>query len=346
MRRFASVILLLIELAPRPAQAQLPDLASVSGQSMPPAELESRPPAKAQVASYEAGLNVPVPLGRRTFLIPGLTYHFDSVSYSNTPPAFTELRAFHSLELPLLLVQLLPNDWALSFRVAPALAGDFRGSDAGLFHLSAMALATRSFSKRLALGGGPLVTYAFGSLLVLPAVSAEWKPLDEVQILAFVPALVSAKYTLSRRVEFGVRADITGNSYSVRDSRVAERWPCVARAADDPATAANEALAASSQCIDHVAYSVGTVGAVVGVRLFESVWWTAFAGATFFRRLDQQNDQDEPVTGGKQTLPNVLVLRSGLAWRIPIESAASSSTAHRSPRPTALRGLELAAPVE
>jgi hypothetical protein len=163
-------------------------------------------------------------------------------------------------------------------------------------------------------------------------VSAEWKPLDDLQVLAFVPALVSAKYTFSRRVEIGVRADITGNSYSVRDSRVADRWPCVPRAADDPATAANEALAAPSQCIDHVAYSVGAVGAVIGVRLFESVWWTAFAGTTFFRRLDQQNDQDGPVAGGRQTLPNVLVVRSGLAWRIPIDSAAPSSSSGRPAR--------------
>jgi len=55
------------------------------------------------------------------------------------------------------------------------------------------------------------------------------------------------------------------------------------------------------------------------------VWWTAFAGKTFFRRLDQQNAYDEPVTGGKQMLPNVFVVRSGLAWRIPIDSAAPSS---------------------
>jgi hypothetical protein len=318
MRRFASVGLISIWLSPSLVQAQLPDLVGVTAEYMPPAELASRMPAKAQVFSYDASLNVPVPLGSRTFLIPGLTYHFDSVSYSDTPPAFTELRSFHSLEIPLLVVQLLPHDWALSFRVAPALAGDFRGFDAGLLHLSALALGTHSFSKRFALGGGPIVTYAFGSLLFLPAVSAQWKPLDDLQILVFIPALVSAKYTFSRRVEFGVRADITGNSYSIRDARVADGWPCVPHAANDPATAANEARAIASECIDHVAYSVGAVGAVIGVRLFESVWWTAFVGTTFFRRLDQQNDQDGPVTGGRQTLPNVFVVRSGLAWRIPI----------------------------
>jgi hypothetical protein len=312
-------------LSPRVVQAQIPDLASVTAQDAPSAGLESRPPAKAQVTSYDVSLNLPVPIGGRTFLIPGLAYHVDSLSYTDTPPAFTELRTFHSLELPLLMVQLLPDDWALSFRVSPALAGDFRGFDTGLFHLSALALGTHSFSKRFAIGGGAIATYAFGSLLFLPSVSAEWKPLDGLQFLVFVPALASAKYTFSGRVELGLRADIAGNSYSIRDSRVANRWPCKPDAADNPATAANEALAARSECIDHVAYSVGTVGAMVGVRLFESVWWTAFAGTTLFRRLDQQNDQDEPVTGGKQTLSSAFVVRSGLVWRIPVDSSAPSS---------------------
>jgi hypothetical protein len=67
-----------------------------------------------------------------------------------------------------------------------------------------------------------------------------------------------------------------------------------------------------------VAYSVG---AVVGVRLFESVWWTAFAGTSVFRRLDQQNDRDEAIPGGTQTIPNVFLARSGLVWRIPRDQA-------------------------
>jgi len=154
MRRLAGVLtLVVLWLSPSRVQAQLPDLASVAAQYLPPAELESRTPAKAQVTSYDASLNAPIPIDSHTFLIPGLAYHLDSLSYSDTPPAFTEPRAFHSLEMPLLMVQLLPNDWALSFRVSPALAGDFRGFDAGLFHLSALALGTHSLSKRFALGG-------------------------------------------------------------------------------------------------------------------------------------------------------------------------------------------------
>ena len=197
--------------APSTVRAQMPDLLGVGAQYMPPAELQGRGPTSAQVTSYDASLNVPLPLGSRTFLIPGLAYHFDSVSYSNTPPDFTQLRAFHSLELPLLVVQLLPNGWALSFRAAPGLAGDFRRFDGGLFHLSAVALASRSFSERVALGGGAVATYSFGSLLFLPAVSVEWKPIDGLVVQGFVPVFMSAKYTFSNRVELGVRGDIAGN---------------------------------------------------------------------------------------------------------------------------------------
>ena len=302
------------------ANAQLPDLAEVSGQYVPPAELVSRPPAKVGMTAFNASANLPIPLSNRTFLIPGLAYHFDSLSYSDTPPNFTELRAFHSVEAPLLAVQLLPNDWALSVRLAPGLAGDFLGFDIGLLHLSALVLGTHSFSSHFSLGGGAIVTYAFGSLLLLPAVSIDWKPLDGVQVLAFVPVLFSAKYTIGGRLEIGVRADIGGNSYSIRDSRVTDVWPCVANASDNPATPANEAAANPAECIDHVAYSVGVAGAQVGVRLFDSIWWTAFAGATIYRRLDQQNINNDPISGGELTIPNEFVVRSSLAWRIPIDS--------------------------
>lgn len=73
-----------------------------------------------------------------------------------------------------------------------------------------MALASRSFSERVALGGGAVATYSFGSLVFLPAVSVEWKPIDGLVVQGFVPVFMSAQYTFSNRVELGVRGDIAG----------------------------------------------------------------------------------------------------------------------------------------
>lgn len=304
-------------LSPAKARAQFPDLLDVSAQYMPSAALEDPRPAEAHVASYDASVNVPVPLGESTYLIPGLGYHVEAVAFSRTPPDFIDLRMFHAAEVALLFVQMLPSDWALSLRVAPGLAGDFRGFDSGLLRVNAVALATRSFSERLVLGGGGIVTFSFGSLLPLPAVYFDWKPLDGFQVEGFIPSFVNATYTIEDRVEIGVRTEIGGNAYAVRDERIASAWPCVPGTADDPATPHNEGAARRAQCLDHVAYAVGMAGVTFGVRAFDSVWLTAFAGHSIFRRFEMMNDDDERVPGGLQMLPNVFSFRSGITWRIP-----------------------------
>lgn len=295
-------------LCPAQVQAQFPDLVDLSAQYLPGVPLEDPRPLEVQVASYEGTLNLPIVLGKNTFLIPGVGYHNDAVSYAHLPPGFTELRAFHSIDVPLLFVQLLPNDWSMSVRLAPGLAADSPGLEAEQLRLSALMLFTRSFSERLVLGAGGLASYSFGTLLPLPALYAEWKPIDGWRIESFLPAFVDSRYTFWDRLELGLRADIAGNSYAVRDERIHNAWPC----AGDGALGADRA-----QCFDHVAVSTGVVGLVTGVRLFGSVWWTAMGGYTVYRRFDQRNARDERVSGGLQAMPDAPFVRTNLTWRIP-----------------------------
>src|SRR5262249_29254528 len=154
---------------------QLPDLVEVSGQYRPGAAVDDPRPTRAQVSSYEASINVPIPLGPKTFLIPGVSYHVDSVSFDDAPPGFVDLRAFHSIEIPVMLLQLLPDDWSLTLRVAPGVAGDMQALDTRMLRASALVLATRSFSPRLVAGAGGLASYTFGTFLPLPAAYVDWK---------------------------------------------------------------------------------------------------------------------------------------------------------------------------
>jgi hypothetical protein len=293
----------------------------VNAQYLPGVALAEPRPVEAQVASYEGSLNVPIVLGEHTFLIPGVGYHADAVSYAHTPTGFTELRAFHSLDVPLLFVQLLPDDWSLSLRLAPGLAADSPALESEQLRMSALALGTRAFSERLVLGAGGLVSYSFGTLLPLPALYAEWKPVDGLRIETFLPAFLDVRQTFWGRLELGLRADVAGNAYAVRDERISAAWPCAAQpraagAGSDPIAAAL-IPADPAQCFDHVAYSVGVVGLVAGVRLFGSVWWTALAGHSVFRRFDQRNAEDERLPGSLQALPDAFFLRSGITWRLP-----------------------------
>jgi hypothetical protein len=302
---------------PRSAAGQLPDLAEVSVGYLPGATIEDHAPASAQVTSYDVAVNAPIPLGKTRFFIPGVTYHADSASFADTAPGFVELRRFHAVDVSLLGVQLLPGDWSVSVRVAPGLAGDFRDLDGRSFRLGAMALVAHAFSPRFVLGGGALVSYQLGSVLPLPAVHVEWKPLRNVQVEAFVPAFAQARWTIAGRVELGVRSEFNGNSYAIGDERIAGAWPCRASGGDVSGTPGDESQARPDECLDHLTYAVGSAGATAGVRLFSSVWLNAFGGHTFFRRLERNNEERDPIPGGVDDLPNVPFFRVGLAWRMP-----------------------------
>jgi hypothetical protein len=145
----------------------------------------------------------------------------------------------------------------------------------------------------------------------------DWRP-SPFHIETFLPAFFDAKAILGDRLEIGLRAEVSGNAYAVRDARVAKVWPCAPNPVDDPTTSQNELVPQRRECFDHVAYSVVTAGAMVSVRLFGSVWMSAFGGRSLFRRFELMNDDNDRITGGAQDLPNAFFVRSRLAWRIPM----------------------------
>lgn len=293
-------------MVPELAYAQVPDLVEISGQYMPGKHSAESPNVRPQVSSYDVALNAPIPLGEETFLIPGLTYHVESVSFDDAVvPGFTPLRAFHAVDLPILFVQLLPDDWSLSLRGSIGLAGDFEKVDGGMIRASGMAMATKSFGDDLVLGGGVLASYGFGQFLPLPALYAEWKPFDPLTIEAFLPAFVDAKVTAGDRFEIGYRAEIQGNQYGVRDERVSEAPPCAGPDAEP------------SRCVDSVAYSTITVGPRASLRLYATVWLDLYAGHSIYRRFEPMNDSGDAIAAGAQTLPNAFFVRSGITWRLP-----------------------------
>ena len=300
------------------AEAQFPDLIEVSGQYMPGSSVENAPVGEAQVAAYDVAINAPIVLvDDSTFLIIGAAHHVDSISFTETPPGFVDLRALHSTELSLLFVQLLPHDWSLSIRLAPGIAGDYHRIDSDMLRLNSVAMASHAFSERFILGGGVITTYSFGSFLPLPALFVDWTIADGLRLEAFLPAFLWARWTLWNRLEIGARAEFQGNAYAVRDARIRNAYPCRGRAEDDPSTPADERQANPDACLDHFAYSVGSAGGTVGVRLFSDVWLSAYAGYTFFRLFEPRNAEDETLPDGDNTLGNDFVLRTAIAWRIP-----------------------------
>ena len=290
-------------------------------QYLPTSHVDEAGGLGAQVSSYDALVNVPLVLGETTFLVPGLSYHVDSVSYSDEPPEFVPLNALHSIDLTLLLAQRLDDTWTLSFRAWPGLAGDFEALDAGALHVGALSMVTWSpQNASITLGGGGLVSYAFGELLPLPMAYVDWTPAPFFRVEASLPFFASAVMTVAKRVELGLLADVGGNEYVVRKPEIRRRYPCVA-ALDDPGTPTDESRADPASCTDHLAYSVVAAGAVARVRLLSSVWLGTFFGRTLYRRYELKNADGATVAGGDADVPNAFVFRIGVTFRIPESDA-------------------------
>lgn len=300
----------LVIAAAAPARAQFPDLVELHALYLPgvPVAVPGQSGLRAQIASYEVAINVPVVLSPKTFLVPGLAYRADAVSYLDAPDGFADLRAFHAVELPLLFVQLLPHDWTLALRVAPGLASDFRAFDSAALRLSGAALVLHAFSDDVTLGAGVVATYGFGSFMVLPAVALTVGDDDApVAFEMMLPAFARLALRPLPGLELGLRADTSGSSYAVRDPRIAKRWPC----SDDGAPAD------PSACFDNLAYSVVDASAYVSVNVWGTLWLDASVGHTLYRRFESKNADGEPVLDGAQDLPNTWGVRVGFAVKLP-----------------------------
>ncbi len=272
-------------------EAFFPDLVDVQAQYVPYTVADTSG-LEAQVASYDAVINVPLVLNQKTFLIPGIAYHIDSIAYDREPEDFTSIRSLQSIEIPVLFVRLLPDDWSFSVRIAAGLAGDFEGFDTGLLRGMALGMVTKAFGDQFVLGVGAMASYAFGALLPLPAIYLDWTPASWFRAEAFVPGFTKVSWMPIERLELGIRADLSGNEYAIRNPE-----------------AGND--------LDHIAHSLATVGVHGGVRLFSSVWLTVSGGRVVWRRVEQFDDENQTLVGGSQGLPGDWFARAGLTFRIP-----------------------------
>lgn len=294
------------------AHAQYPDILDIQIQYLPHSKVQDPKPLHVQSSSYEIAVNIPIPITKRTFLVPGVTYHADSTSFHDAPRDFVDFKLFNGLDVSLLFVQLLgpQKKWSLSIRAAPGLAGDFKGFDVGILRMSGVAMLTYSFSEKLVLGGGLIASYNFGQFLPLPAIYFDWKISSLFQMDGFIPAFVNVNYTPHERIKLGVRVEFAGNSYGIRDPRIRNTSNCQTK--DNMATSQKE----QGLCLDNIAYSTGTVGAQVSVRLFSSLWLTSYTGYTFFRRFEPFTVDRKPLPSS-ETLPNQFIFRMSITWKIP-----------------------------
>ena len=69
--------------------------------------------------------------------------------------------------------------------------------------------------------------------------------------------------------------------------------------------------------MDHISLAVVAAGAVARVRLYSTLWLSATAGRTLWRRFEQKDADNRLLAGGREDLRSEFLFRGGMVWRLP-----------------------------
>ncbi|WP_053991562.1 DUF6268 family outer membrane beta-barrel protein [Mangrovimonas sp. TPBH4] len=150
------------------------------------------------------------------------TYLFNSINYTlfNYHTTFDQSaldiqESYHSIQLSIGLISVLPKRWRLVFNAMPTIASDFHrrlNSDDFIFQVSAM--ATKRASQNFQYGFGLAYTSRFGNLTIIPLVSLTYKK-EKWLTSVILPAYASQYYVFNDKYRLGFKAAVYGNLYNV-----------------------------------------------------------------------------------------------------------------------------------
>lgn len=297
----ASLLTILLLFFPHIASAELPALVDLRSQFKPAIQREAGSENDVQVSSYRGTINIPIALGKSTFLVPSLYYKSDITAHHDVLENADTFYDFHAVGLSALAIQLLPEKWVLTLRLSSSIAGDFSTFDSGMLAGTALLMATKPVSESLTLGASVIASVGFGKFTSFPGILVIWKPDTSFVFDGYFPAFANAKWIASKDLELGLRTELDASRYAVRDKSVI----------------ASEACSSSrSECIDNISSLSVMVGGQASYRLFGSIWISSFVGRTAYTRFEQNNADGDPISGGLQGMSETWVARAGLAWRI------------------------------
>lgn len=281
---------------PERSHAQPLRLASAELQLAPDIQAEDTP-TDSELLGAQLEINAPIPVSDSLVVIPGLSYHLDQIHFDHTDQDNPPL--LHSFALGALVRQELGPKWALMFRANLGLAGGFREVDLGMLRGAGLASAMYSFSDRLTLGSGGLISYTFGALVPLPVLLLRWRPSEFFSLNMLAPVMADAKLRPLPWLNLGLHLGIRGNAYGMRGAKADRCY----------------LPDSGGRCVDNIEYSVGELTAELGLRLFANLWLNPYGGVTFFRRFEAKYEDGGTAFDPDQKNGPVLGLR--LEARLP-----------------------------
>lgn len=283
------------------SQADAGEVFRLEGKMISPVTYDSEPPVRAQVNAGSFEFGVPVKAAAKTWLVPGASYRLEAPRFVDPPVSVPRIPILHEVEISIGLLQKFGERerWSLLVKANIGLAGDLAMVDVGALRAGGVVLGAYAFSDTFELGLGAGVTWAFGQVMPIPVVKLKWEPLENLKLEALLPAYLLFEGRPIDRLRAGIYAELVGNEYAIRDPDAQTFATC---AGDDEG------------CLDHVAYTDGNAGGFVGVRLAGELWLEVHGGASFYRRFEMLDVEDEPVVNGDQRLRPAGFGKVRLTW--------------------------------
>jgi len=165
-----------------------------------------------QTFRFRAGS--PIPLGRSTLLLTGLSY--DLIDFPKSTSRGLPTSALHAPTLSLGIMQLLGAHLAISATINGGFASDFKdriSMDDVAFGASAGAIY--KFSDTFSLGAGVSYSQQTRRFFPFPIIALNWQMGQRFRINGSIPALLNVEYRPASSITFGIRGAFEANVFHV-----------------------------------------------------------------------------------------------------------------------------------
>jgi hypothetical protein len=215
MRTFLLATGFAVLLAPREAVAQAIDsLVSLQSELYPAASDTSKEGRHIAFNVIRVNALLPLQVGERTFLLPGLKYEHTNVMLQGDPEIPSPV--LRTAQVSMGIAHSIGEHFTLIGTLGAGIASDLsQPITMRDLVVSATALALYNVRGALSIGAGVTYDQRTGTPLPLPALLLNWRPTQDFRVRGLVPARVDAEYRFTRWFEVGAFAMFNGDRYAL-----------------------------------------------------------------------------------------------------------------------------------
>jgi hypothetical protein len=194
------------------------DILTLSGRNAFATEYDSVIPGKAKETGAFVGINLPVPITKKSIFYNNLSYFYFHVnSETELPDSLADPINLHGFILRTGLVQRLGNGRSLQLLISPRIMTDMKGGGTDNFQLGGLAMYEKKYSDKLTIGYGAMFNQEFFGPYLVPLINLNWLINEKFSISGMLPIYAKIKYKASEKFTLGLSHFGLTTSYGLND---------------------------------------------------------------------------------------------------------------------------------